>query len=604
MDGALAHFPNASPVHGFNPIPQGSLVLTRPFIWLVLLLLPIAALAQQRYEVEIEGAETFSGLLREHLDIVRRADDTGLNPAEIQRRMQVAESQIRELLATQGYFSARVEPRLIRETDPWTVRFDISLGPPTIVESVDIRFSGALAKGPNADPERIRDLRSEWSLPPGEVFEQQAWTEAKNTLLNDLLLRGYPAASIAASQARIDPKTDQASLMVEFDSGPLFTFGELDIRGLERYSRAFIDRVNPIRPGEPYSQEKLNELQERVQETGYFRSAFAMVEIDPQNPKLAPVRVDVNELQRKRLSLGIGVSTDTGLRLQARWLDRNFLERDWRLESEILLDRETRLVANELYLRPLQNGWEPSLHLNLERTTAAGETNDKIRTGARLTSPNRVDEKAWAVSLIADRQRIGETFENNRQALIASFIYTKRRMDNPLNPRRGYIASAELGYGPAGLINEDSIARVVLRANALFPFNEKWRLQTRGAIGQLFGSDRQSVPADLLFRTGGDQTVRGYAFQTLGVRQNGATVGGEVMAIASAELIHQFTPEWGGAVFHDMGNAADSWGDYEAAHGTGVGVRWSGPLGQINFDVAYGHETNEPRIHFSIGYGF
>lgn len=583
---------------------RGSSVLIRPFIWLVILLFPVAALAQQSYQVEIEGAEPFTKLLREHLDIVRRADDTGLSPAEIERRMRVAQSQIRELLATEGYFSPEVEPQLTRETAPWTARFDVSLGPPATVQSVDIRFTGALAEGPNADPERIRELRREWPLPPGEVFEQEAWDEAKKTLLTDLLLRGYPAATIAESQARVEPKTNEVNLMVEIDSGPLFTFGELEIRGLDRYSRGFIDRVNPIRPGEPYSQEKLNELQERIQETGYFRSAFAMVEIDPDDPKRAPVRVDVTELQRKRLSLGIGVSTDTGVRLQVRWLDRNFLERDWRLESELLLDRETRLVANQLYLRPLQNGWEPSLALSVERTLSAGETNDKIRTGARLTSPNRADEKAWALSLIADRQRIGDTFETDRQALIASFIYTKRRMDNPLNPRRGYVASAELGYGPEGLVNDDNIARVVLRANALFPFDERWRLQTRGALGQLFGSDRLSVPSDLLFRTGGDQSVRGYAYQTLGVQQSGAVLGGKVMAVASAELIYQFTPEWGGAIFHDMGNAAESWGDYEPAHGTGVGVRWSGPLGQINFDVAYGHATNEPRVHFSIGYGF
>src|SRR5690606_21471157 len=146
---------------------------------------------------------------------------------------------------------------------------------------------------------------------------------------------------------------------------------------------------------------------------------------------------------------------------------------------------------------------------------------DKIRTSAQLTSPNRADEKAWSAALIVDRQRIGEDFVNNRQALIASFLYTKRRMDNPLNPRRGYIASLELGYGPGGLINEDNIARVVARANALFPLNPRWRLQTRGVIGELVGSTRESVPGDLLFRTGGDQSVRGYAYQTLGVDQNG-----------------------------------------------------------------------------------
>lgn len=571
--------------------------------WL-LLLVPGLVLAQQAYQVDIDGAGPHTGLLREHLDIIRRADDTGLTEAEVARRVGAAARQIRELLATQGYFSATVRASFAREERPWRAHFAVDLGPPTLVESVDIRFGGAIAAGPHADERRMRRLRRAWSLPPGKVFEQEAWNEAKNALLRDLLLRDFPAAAIAHSEARVDPQTNRATLRIDIDSGSQFTFGELDIRGLSRYSPAIIERLNPIRPGEPYDQAKLNELQERIQETGYFRSAFATVEIDPARPERAPVQVDVNELQRKRLALGGGVSTDTGIRLQTRWLDRNFLQRDWRLESELLLDRETRLAAADIYLRPLANGWQPSVTARTERTLSAGETNDKIRTGVRLSSPNRADEKTWALSLLADRQRIGDTFRNDRQALLASFIYTKRRMDNPLDPRRGYIASVDLGVGPPGLVNDEAFARVLARANAVFPLNARLRLNARALAGQVFGASRLDVPGDLLFRTGGDQSVRGYGYQELGVRQDGAIVGGTVVAVASAELIYQLTPAWGAAFFVDAGNAADSWSDLHPVRGTGVGVRWSSPLGQINVDLAYGHATREPRLHFSIGYGF
>lgn len=575
--------------------------------WLmVLLLLPLTVLAQQTpaYQVEINGAGPYTDLLSEHLDIIRRQDDTGISEAEILRRVNATPSQIRELLATEGYFSAEVRQELDRTTTPWTARFDIDLGPPTMVESVDLRFRGALADGDNADPQRMRRLRQEWPLSPGDVFEQDAWNEAKNTVLRDLLVRDYPAATVASSQARIDPETNTAALQVTIDSGPVFTFGGLDLHGLNRYPADIIERVNPIRPGERYSQEKLNELQERLQETDYFRTAFATIEVDPSNPKEVPIRVDLAELPSKRLALGGGLSTDTGVRLQVRWLDRNFLDRAWRLESELLLDRETRLIGSELYLRPLSNGWQPSLNARLERSLSAGETNDQIRTGARLTSPNRVDEKTWAISLIADRQRVGNTFQVDRRALIGSFIYTKRRLDDPLTPRRGYVASAELGFGPRGLVNVDNIARVVVRGNLLYPLGDRLRVQARGQVGQLFGGSRLTVPSDLLFRTGGDQSVRGYGYETLGVPQNGAVVAGKVVAIASVELIYQVRPQWGAAVFTDAGDAADSWDTLDVVHGTGVGVRWSSPIGQVNVDLAYGHATREPRLHFSVGYGF
>jgi translocation and assembly module TamA len=511
--------------------------------------------------------------------------------------------QIRELLSTQGYFSPRITPELDPDTSPPRARFRVELGPPTRVASVDIRFKGDIASGPNADPQRMDRQRRRWSLDPGDTFTQKDWVTAKNNLLKSLLANDFPGATVVRSEARINRDQHTAAITIEVDSGPAFTFGELEIHGLERYSRHQIDVLNPIRPGDAYSLDKLNELQSRLEDTGYFRTAFATVEVDAAQPRNAPVRVDLVENQRKRLSLGVGFSTDTGPRLQAKWLDRNFLMRNWRLESELRFDRETRLVSNDVFLPPRANGWQPSFGAHLERTVAAGETVDKLRLGGRLSSANKVDEKVYALAYLGDQQQIGD-FRNTRRALIASFSYTKRRLDHPLTPRRGYVLGAELGAGPKGLINETNILRTVVRGTYLTPIVQRWNTVVRGQVGQVFGGSRLTVPGDLLFRTGGDQTVRGYGFNTLGVSQNGAIVGGTVSAVISGEIIYQFTPQWGAAVFHDAGNAADSWSDFRLVHGTGVGARWRSPIGPVNVDLAYGHETRQPRLHFSVGYAF
>lgn len=561
------------------------------------------------YTVSIRGADPFTTMLTEHLDIVRHQKNTALSPDEVQRLVSITPQQMRELLATEGYFSPAIRAYLDQQTTPWTAVFDVELGQPVRVRSVQINFRGDIASGPNADMRRIERLRRRWQLEPGEVFRQADWGEAKNTLLKGLLVEDYPAAALADSEARVDPRDNSAELMVEVDSGPAFTFGELDIHGLQRYSREMIESLNPIRPGDPYSQEKLSEFQARLQDTGYFRSAFATVEIDPARPDNAPVRLDLSENPRKRLSLGGGFSTDTGARGQIKWLDRNFLARDWRLESELRIDRETGLLSGEVFLPPLDfawlpQGWMPSFGARYERTAISGETDDKIRTGVRLVSPNRMDEKTVAISFLADRQRVGDVFTNNRQALIASFIYTKRRLDHPLTPRQGYVASLDLGFGPRGFINESDIARVVGRGMWLARLMPRWRLVLRGTVGEVFGTNRRQIPGDLLFRTGGDQSVRGYSYNTLGVEQDGAIVGGKVTAVASAEVVYQFLPQWGAAIFTDAGNAADSWRDFKFQRGSGVGVRWRSPIGPVNFDVARNHTTNAPRIHFSVGYGF
>lgn len=572
-------------------------------LWLTAL--PQAQAQAQRYAVEFRGAGDLTGLLNEHVDMRRRQQDTVVTQEELQRLAGTAEAQIRSLLATEGYFSPSVAHQILPQDGNWLARFDIALGAPTVVDGVALRFLGELAEGPHANARRINRLKRQWPMERGTRFRQEDWTQAKNGLLRDLLNRGFPAARISDSQALIDPEKRSAQLSVEVDAGPLFTFGSLQINGLQRYSRERIENLNPIEPGEIYSQEKLTELQIRLQDSGYFRSAFATVDVDPANPRQVPVRVELTEAERRRLGLGVGFSTDAGPHAQIKWLDRSFLGRDWRLESDLRVDRKMRILGGNLYFPMRDSGWTPSIGSRFERSDIEGEVNDKLRTDLRLSSADKANEKTWALSYLGDRQRIGDVFINNRQALMLSYIFTRRRVDNLLRPRQGYVASIELGVGPRGLINEANIGRAVARGNLLTPLvRRSLHSVVRGQVGQVVGAGREIVPADLLFRTGGDQSVRGYAYNSLGVPERGAVVGGTVMAVLSAELVYELTPTWGAALFHDAGNAADSWRDFRFRHGTGIGARWRSPIGPVNLDLAYGHATRAPRLHFSVGYGF
>lgn len=563
-----------------------------------------AAAESVQYRVSINGAGDLASLLTENLALSRQQSSTGLPASEVQRLVGITPDQIRALLATEGYFSPSITHTLDRQSSPWDAHFEIKLGPATTIAAVTIDFGGVMTEGSNVDQPRIEKLRGRWSLPVGERFRQSAWDSAKSALLKPLLTLDFPAAAIVQSEAHIDPESHSATLSIKIDSGPRFTFGTLNITGLKRYSRDMIDHLNPIQPGDRYSQEKLNELQARIQDSGYFLSAFATIEIDPAHPTEVPVKLDLSENQRKKLSLGLGFSTDSGPRAEIKWLDRNFLHRDWRLESNLLIDNKTRKLGANVFLPPLKNDWTPSFGTGYEYTDNAGEINSKTLTSARLTSPDKRDESVWAVSLYTDYQRIGDDFSNHREALVGSYIYTRRRVNNIASPTRGHLASIEIDAGPAGLINKKSLVRVVGRATWLSRYYNHFQAILRGQVGQVFGADRDTVPADLLFRTGGDQTVRGYKYNTLGVEQSGAIVGGTVTAVVSAELNYYFTPQWGVAVFTDAGNAADSWDKFRLAQGTGVGARWRSPIGPVNLDLAYGHDTGDIRLHFSIGYGF
>lgn len=578
-------------------------------IFLLLSWLPFFPAHAQTYAVEITGAGDLTPLLEEHLTITRLAREGRARPEEWQRLVRATPQQIAELLATEGYFSPRIDSELAADGDGRVARFRVQLGEPVRVTEVRIDFSGALAM---QDAERAAGLRAAWTLVRGERFRQEEWSAAKDALLGNLLVRDYPAARILDSEARIDPENRSASLQVNIDSGPAFTFGELDIHGLERYPRDLVQRTNPIRSGERYSQARLSELQARLLATGYFRSAFATIDADPDHPERVPIRVDLAENPSKRLGLGVGISTDSGPRLQLRWTDRQFLGRDWRLESVLRADRISLLAQGELYFRPLREGlfgdnfegWVPSVVLGLERTRITGEEVERIRNSLRLSTPSRENERIVSVSLLADRPTLpgGEAF--TRRALVGGYQWTRRRFDQPIAPTRGYSATIDLSAGFGGALNDSRIARVFVNGIWLRPLSPDWTVAARLQAGEIYGAGIEKVPEDLLFRTGGDQTVRGYSFGSLGVPRNGAIVGGNVLALASVELVRHITPDWGAAVFHDVGDAALSWSDYRARRGVGVGARWRSPIGAVNIDLARGLDSGDTRIHFSVGYGF
>ncbi len=120
----------------------------------------------------------------------------------------------------------------------------------------------------------------------------------------------------------------------------------------------------------------------------------------------------------------------------------------------------------------------------------------------------------------------------------------------------------------------------------------------------MLASDRTGIPSALLFRTGGDTTVRGYAFESLGVHRGEAVVGGRYYAVGSIEATHYFNERIGAAVFVDAGNAGDSFSGLDPALGYGIGARLKTPVGPFRFDVAYGQESSSIRLHMSLGVRF
>ena len=193
---------------------------------------------------------------------------------------------------------------------------------------------------------------------------------------------------------------------------------------------------------------------------------------------------------------------------------------------------------------------------------------------------------------------------DNRATLSPFYAWTLRNVDHLLYPTRGYLLSFQTDVAARALLSDQDFLRGHGRGVYFYPLGERGQLILRGELGVVAAKSRDGIPSDYLFRTGGDQTVRGYTYQGLGITEGSAVVGGRYLAVASAEYVHWLTGQWGAAAFVDAGNAADSLRELTPTYGVGVGVRWKSPVGPLNLDIAYGEKTRELRLHFSVGFGF
>lgn len=551
--------------------------------------------------VELQAPDALRPLLVKHLDFLERAPEDVLDAAGRVALMRRARKEIREILATEGYFSPAIERQ---DLDGERLRVVVTPGRRTSISALDLRFSGDITGSEGERPQRLAALQAAWGLPVGQPFRQADWDAAKQRLLDALSSREYAAASISDSRALIDPESASARLEVEVDSGPVFRFGRLQINGLSDYDVSLIERYRPPEVGEPYSQERLLRFQTALQNTSYFASVVVDIDRSSATPEAIPVRVDVTEAKPRRIGFGAGASSNTGYRVETSYSDAHFMGRPWNLVSGVRVEQRRQLGYADVFLPPSVSGYLDSVGVLAEHTNISGLQTQRQSIGVVRTIPRGSMENRLALNYQHEILTPEGSIRSSRSALTANWSWTYRAVDNMLDPRRGQVVNLQLGGASRALLSDRNFVRIYGRYQHFFPISERDVLILRAEGGMTIAASRDGVPQDFLFRTGGAQTVRGYAYQSLGVTEGSATVGGRYLAVTSAEYVHWYEGNWGVAAFVDAGNANDQRELFKMNLGYGFGPRWRSPAGPIAVDLAYGQSDHRVRLQFAVAIAF
>jgi translocation and assembly module TamA len=577
------------------------------------------------YQVEIAAPEALRTLLQNNLELARfqnvpEADRP--TSAELARLAGAAPAQARALLETEGYFNADVKVETtIGEGGLPQVRLRVEPGPRVRVDTLSLRATGALqdaaASGDGAAADQIATLQREFTLQPGEPFRQPVWSSAKNAALARLRADGYPAANWQQTAARIDATEQRASLDLVVDSGPLFRLGEIEVTGLQRYPRESVTRLAHFPSGERYSEKLLLDYQDRLQKLGLFEGASVEIDPDTDHAAAARVRVRVKELSLQQATVGVGVSANTGPRVTLEHWHRRPFGWDWVAHNKLEVGRDLQSWTGELLSHPKEGLYRNLVSGGYERLRSTGEVRTawSARLGRTQDTP-RIERLYFgeAAHVQVDNDTTGRSSTN---AYSANYHWTLRDLDSVLLPTDGWSLALQgaVGYALSSPEANGPFSRAWGRATWYRPLGKSWYATARLEVGQVFARDSVGVPDTMLFRAGGDESVRGYAYRSLGPTVtstvNGVTstsvTSGRMVFTSSFEIARPISPKlpqfwW--AAFVDAGNAADRWSEMDPALGYGVGLRWRSPVGPLRLDVAYGEQVHRARLHLSVGIAF
>jgi translocation and assembly module TamA len=567
----------------------------RPRAWLGLLLaVCFGAPASAAVRLEISGAPgDLRDNIRAHVGVLPETPDA--DGRRLQRRIRGAAEQAAQAL---GYYNSRIELDRARRDDDVVFRLAVRPGQRTRITSIELDIQGDAA-----DDQVFARARRRLPIAVGQPLDHGSYEDAKRILQNLALRRGYFDARFTRQRVVVDAAANAARVELTFVSGQRYRIGEVRFPETP-FDDRLLAKMVPFEQGAAYQAEAIVDLNRILLESQYFQSVRVRPLPDRAVDRRVPVEVALEAAEPNRVGLGLGYSTDVGPRARINWRRRWVNRRGHSAGAQLELS-EVRQTVQSQYQIPLSSPIDDILEFQLglqdeelqdtasERFTLSAQRQQRLQSGWRRTVSIRYDYTDFTVG---DEQDITEL-------VLPGVSFTRTRTRGGADPTWGdrLLLSTEATHPALG--SDIELQRVRVGGRWLRSLAREHRFLLRADLGALASSDFDRVPPSLRFFAGGDQSVRGFAYNSISpINSDGDTVGGRYLYTGSAEYGWYFRDTWRLALFADAGNAADAFSE-DLKVGAGFGIHWISPVGPIRLDFGWGvSEERVPfRLHFSMG---
>ncbi len=560
-----------------------------------------------RVDVQLEGVgEELRDAVRGTLELVEY-QKRDITPAKLRAAFDAADEQIRRALEPFGYYDVEIQKELTGDAEQgWTAKINVAPGNASVVRESRVEVSGE-----GADRRRVRGALEGFAPKVGERFDHATYEASKSVIDSSLRGAGYLDAKVTRRRVTVVPEETAADIDLAWESGPRYKFGDVRFSGDAPFSETFLQKFVPWREDAWFNSEQVLNLQQRLVDADYFELVSVAPALDEKRDGRVPIDVLLRRDERTVYSGEVYYSTDFGVGVRVS-ADRRWLNKKGH-KAGVDLEYSQRLqVAALRYQIPRPGREDRSYDFGI---AYRDETTDVSRSRNFQIAASRT-EKRWhgfvrtiGLKYLKGDFEIGQDEDNlefgESALLFAEGTLSRRRLNDRLAPRKGYVMDFGVRLASDAVLSDTDLAQTWARLTYLIPQGDKARIKLRGEVGAMSVGDFDALPPDLRFWAGGDRSIRGFNYHELGeINANGNVIGGEYLAMASAEYEYYFREDWGAAVFVDAGDAfTDS---FSLNLSAGVGVRWRSPIGPVRIDFGFPIETDSPlaeswRVHILLG---
>jgi outer membrane protein assembly factor BamA len=560
-----------------------------------------------------------------------------------QKLLKQSASNIEALYHDRGYEEVKVAPRTVDREPQIDVDFDITEGPQTVVENVEVSGNQNVPDGDLTAPKGF-ELRA------GMPYSPRKLADDRNRISATYQNRGYLNAEIKATVTKTaDPHRLNVAYVI--NEHQLVRIDQAVYLGQEHTRLGLITKTAKIQVESPVKKAELLEAESRLYDLGIFdwSSVGLRKPVTDQTDEMALVKV--HEAKRNELTYGFGFeishrggniptgtvalpggggtiglngfqiapsqSTFASPRGTLEFTRHNMRGMGETASASILASRlDYRLLTTYGQPHFFGSQWTSLGSFSLERnsenplfTAGLGDLSFQVE---RLVSKKhntrvqfRYDFNKTALSHILVPDLVLPQDRNVRLSTFSATLIHDTR-DKPLDAHRGIFGTVNVGITPTALGSSANFAKLFGQIAQYQPvhsvvFANSIRLGLAAPFANSF------VPTSQLYFSGGGTSLRGFPIDLAGPQrlvpfcnvlqgQAGCVnitvpVGGKQLFIFNSEARFPLgiTKALGGVFFYDGGNVYSAINlrnfidNYSSTFG--IGLRYATPIGPVRFDV-------------------